>query len=307
MPDRPGPAPCAAGRAGRGVARYVHASGGRIPCAARAGAFRRDVRGLLRAPFTRQARRDRLYVGLSSLVALAGFLFVVVTVTLGVGLSLSFAGMLVGVPLLVVALLGARYFGAVSRGLASRLVGLRVAPPRLLRRDPGPLGWIRAGLTDRAGWRACLYLLLKLPLAVLGAIAASLILVYGIPYLTFPLWWEVIHQLTAHGVAIQVPGWLTWWRWDPVSVALSIRTLPPAFALVPVGAAVILTAPWSIRALIAMDGSMITRMLGPSSLPERVRELEQSRARRWTTRRPGCAGSSATCTTALRRRWWRWP
>jgi signal transduction histidine kinase len=268
-------APAVPGEAWRGTFTPP-AAGSRAPRAP--GAFRRDVRGLLRAPFTRQARRERLYIGLSSLVALAGFFFVVLTVTLGVGLSLSFAGMLVGVPLLVVALLGARYFGAVSRGLASRLVGLRVAPPRLLRRDRGVLGWIRPGLTDRAGWRACLYLLLKLPLAVLGAIAASLILIYGIPYLTFPLWWEVIHQLTAHGVAIQVPGWLAWWHWDPVSVALSIRTLPSAFALVPVGAAVILTAPWSIRALIAVDGSMITRLLGPSSLPERVRELEQSRA-----------------------------
>ena len=242
------------------------------------GALRRDVRGLLRAPFTRQARRERLYVGLSSLVALAGFAFMVVTVTLGAGLSLSFAGMLLGVPLLVVALLGARQFGAVSRGLASGLIGLRVAPPRLLRPDPGVFGWIRPGLTDRAGWRACLYLLLKLPLAVLGAVAASIIVVYGIPYLTFPLWWEVIHQLTAHGVVIQVPGWLTWWRWDPVSVALSIRTLPSAFALVPVGAAVTLTAPWANRALIAVDEVMITRLLGATSLPERVRELQQSRA-----------------------------
>jgi signal transduction histidine kinase len=267
--------PAAPGEAWRGTFTPPTA-GSRVPQAP--GAFRRGVRGLLRAPFTRQARRERLYVGLSSLVALAGFVFVAVAVTLGVGLSLSFAGMLVGVPVLVVALLGARQFGAVSRGLASRLVGVQVAPPRLLRPNPGVLGWIRPGLTDRAGWRACLYLLLKLPLAALEAITASLILVYGIPYLTFPLWWEVIHQLTAHGVVIQVPGWLTWWTWDPVSVALSIRTLPPAFALVPVGAAVILTAPWSIRALIAVDGAMITRLLGPSSLPERVRELEQSRA-----------------------------
>ena len=35
----------------------------------------------------------------------------------------------------------------------------------------------------------------------------------------------------------------------------------------------------------------------------RVRELEQSRAMRWTTRLRGCARSSVTCTTARRRRW----
>ena len=66
-----------------------------------------------------------------------GFVFVVVAVTVGFGLSLSFAGMLVGLPLLMVALLGARQFGAVNRRLASRLLGLQVEPPPPLR----PAAW----------------------------------------------------------------------------------------------------------------------------------------------------------------------
>jgi signal transduction histidine kinase/predicted MFS family arabinose efflux permease len=243
------------------------------------GALRRDVAGLLRAPFSRRARRERLYVTLSSLLALAGLAWIAVTLTAGAGLTVSGPGLLLGLPLLAGALLGARQVGAASRSLASGLVGVRAERPRLLPSQKGVLGWIRSVLTDRAGWRACLYLLLKLPLAVLGLVAASLIVVYGIPYLTFPLWWEVIHQLTVHGVAVQIPGWLTWWQWDPVRVAQAVPSLAVSFALIPVGALVILTAPWQIRAVIAVDTALITRLLGATSLPERVRELEQARAR----------------------------
>ena len=118
-------------------------------------------------------RREAEYTALSLLLAIPGFVFVVVAITVGLGLSLSFAGMLVGLPLLTVSLLGARKLGAVNRALAGRMLGQQVAPPPPPRRQPGAVGWIRAGLTDPAGWRACAYLLLKLPLAVITAIIAS--------------------------------------------------------------------------------------------------------------------------------------
>ncbi|MGO9501700.1 MAG: sensor domain-containing protein [Streptosporangiaceae bacterium] len=54
-----------------------------------------------------------------------------------------------------------------TAGLAGRLLGVRVAPPPPLRRQPGALGRTRAVLADPVGWRGCAYLLLKLP--ALGA------------------------------------------------------------------------------------------------------------------------------------------
>jgi hypothetical protein len=93
------------------------------------GAYRRAVLRLLREPFSRRARLERLYSLISLPLAIAGFAFTVTTVTVGFGMSLSFAGMLVGLPLLIVSSLGARQLGAVNRGLAGRLLGLRVAPP----------------------------------------------------------------------------------------------------------------------------------------------------------------------------------
>jgi signal transduction histidine kinase len=238
------------------------------------GAWRRGVLRVLREPFSHRAVRERRYAAVSLLLAIPSFVFVVVAVTVGVGLSLSFAGMLAGVPLLTASLVGARKLGTINRRLAARFLGVRVPPPPPRRREPGFAGWIRAGLTDRAGWRACAYLMFKLPVAVVAAVVASWVWVYGVSYLTFPLWWEVLHQL---GVVVTVPQWMAWWKQDPVAVAMSVRTLAGALALVPVGAAVLLTVPWLTRAVVAMDRELVAEFLGPPPA-QRVRDLERSRA-----------------------------
>jgi signal transduction histidine kinase len=236
--------------------------------------FRQTMLRLLRDPFSRDFWRQGEYAALGLPLAIPGFVFIVITVTVGFGMSLSFAGMLLGLPLLMVSLLGARGLGAVHRRLASRLLGLQVEPPPPLRPQPGTFGRGRAVLTDPVSWRACAYLLLKLPLAALGAIIMVYLLLWGLPYLTFPIWWEILH---VNGVVIHAPGWLMWWKPDPMLVARSVHSLAVSFALVPVGVAVLLYCPWWLRGCNAADGKLIARLLGPP-LGHRVRELEQTRA-----------------------------
>ena len=236
--------------------------------------FRQTAAKLLRAPFSRETGRQVEYAVLGLLLAIPGFVFIAVTVTVGFGLSLSFAGMLLGLPLLVVALLGARRLGAVNRRLAGRLLGVQVAPPPPLRPQSGAFGRVRAVLTDPVGWRACAYLLLKLLLSVLSAIIVIYLLAWGVPYLTFPIWWEIVH---ANGVVIHVPGWLMWWKPDPLLVVQSVHSLAVSFALVPAGLAALLYCPWWLKNCNAQDGKLVARLLGPP-LGHRVRELEQTRA-----------------------------
>jgi signal transduction histidine kinase len=236
--------------------------------------FRQTVLRLLRDPLTRDFWRQGEYAALGLLLAIPGFVFIVIAVTVGFGLSLSFAGMLVGLPLLMVSLLGARRLGAVHRRLAGRLLGLQVEPPPPVRPQPGAFGRTRAVLTDPVGWRACAYLLLKLPLSLLGAIIIAYLLLWGLPYLTFPIWWEILH---VNGVVMHVPGWLAWWKPDPLLVANSVHSLAVSFALVPAGVAVLLYCPWWLRGCNASDGKLVARLLGPP-LGHRVRELEQTRA-----------------------------
>jgi hypothetical protein len=72
--------------------------------------FRRSLPQVLREPLSRAAWRAAWRAGefaaLGLLLAIPGFVFIVVAVTFGFWMSLSIVGMVVGLPLLVVSLLG---------------------------------------------------------------------------------------------------------------------------------------------------------------------------------------------------------
>ena len=247
------------------------------------------MRWALREPFTRRPWRECVYAGLSLLIAIPLFAFTAVAVTVGLGLSISFAGL----PLLAMSLRTARRLGAVCRRLANRALARQAEPPPkpLFRRwqerpieapppfrpQPGILGWIRSSLTDPVSWRACAYLLLKLPVALLGGIGLIYVVAWGVGYTTFPLWWELIHQLAAHGDAVQVPGWMAWWKPNPVLVAQAVPSLSWSFALVPAGIAAIVWCPWVVIGSNDLDRRVAARLLGPP-LTQRVRDLEETRA-----------------------------
>ena len=251
------------------------------------GSFKRGLRRALREPFTRRTARECAHASVSLLIALPLFAFTAVALAVGLVLSVSFAGL----PLLALSLRAARRLGDACRRLANRELAPRAEPPRVfrLKRErpidpppplpprPGFTGWIRSSLTDPVGWRACVYLLLKLPIALLGAIGIIYIVAWGVGYSTFPVWWELIHSLAAHGDAVQVPGWLAWWTPNPVLVAQSVPTLAVSFALVPAGLCALIFSPWIVSGCNDLDRRLAARTLGPP-LTQRVRDLEETRA-----------------------------
>ncbi|MFB6780869.1 sensor histidine kinase [Streptomyces sp. NPDC056352] len=99
-------------------------------------------------------------------VAVAGFVYTVFMIGVGVGLSLT----VVGLPLLAGGLQGARLLGRAERGRARVLLGVRIDEPSataLGRRDRGVLPWLWSSLKDPVGWRAVLYSFMRLPWGVL--------------------------------------------------------------------------------------------------------------------------------------------
>jgi signal transduction histidine kinase len=282
--------------AGRGVMapRDVTAPGVMAPAAPGpprvprpSGSFKRGLRRALREPFTRRTARECAHASVSLLIAIPLFAFTAVAVTAGLALSVSFAGL----PLLALSLRAARRLGEACRRLANRALAPRAERPRVfrLRRErpieaPPPVrpqrsfvGWIRSSLTDPVGWRACVYLLLKLPIALIGATGIIYIVAWGVGYSTFPVWWELIHSLAAHGDAVEVPGWLAWWTPNPVLVAQSVPTLAVSFALVPAGLCALIFSPWIVSGSNDLDRRLAARTLGPP-LTQRVRHLEETRA-----------------------------
>ncbi|MGH3177341.1 MAG: sensor histidine kinase [Streptosporangiaceae bacterium] len=117
------------------------------------------------------------------------------------------------------------------------------------------LRWIAGRIVDPATWRARAYFAVKLPLAGIGLAVAGACWLGGLYFLTFPAWWELgLHKL----VGVNLTG---------------------GFVLVPIGAAMILAAPWLMRGTTEPDRWLVRTLLGPSSPAERIRALEESRAR----------------------------
>jgi len=114
--------------------------------------------------------------------------------------------------------------------------------------------WLESAARDRAGWRARGYLVLKLPVSVVGLVTVGLFWLGGLAGLTAPIWqWPQHHDHSFGQLALGV-------------------------LLVPVGAALLLAAPRVTNAAISLDRALIRGLLGPASLAERVRDLEQTRA-----------------------------
>jgi signal transduction histidine kinase len=159
-----------------------------------------------------------------------------------------------------------RAMGAVHRSLAARLLDARVAgpPPRHTRR-------IGALVTDGPGWRAIGYGVLKVPLAIPQGYGAFCYFA-GLADLSYPVWWPLFRNHPAGTRLGPV------WGLTPFG-AIGARTFAGTFVIAAAGLAMLLVAPWLMRAGTTPDLAAMRRLLGPRRLADRVRELQASRAR----------------------------
>lgn len=178
-----------------------------------------------------------------------GGVYAVAVLYAGALLSLT----VLGLPFVAAALVGARRIGGLHRWLVGRLLGERVAAPPRSARPSGPLARGRAVLTDPVAWRALLYLLLRLPLGVVGFLAAVGLPLGALWLAGFPLW-----------VRLLEPG--------PRAVDWLDVAAPPA------GLVVLAVAPAALRALSRANRALARALLGPVRSQQRVRELELARA-----------------------------
>jgi signal transduction histidine kinase len=119
------------------------------------------------------------------------------------------------------------------------------------------IGWVNTNGRDKPAWRARGYFLLKLPLAAAGVAVATACWLGGLFYLTFPAWWSL---------APHIGGF-------------PIVNLATSFTLLPLGAVLLLAGPWLLHGVTEADLRLVRGLLGPSSPAERIRALEETRAR----------------------------
>jgi signal transduction histidine kinase len=270
-----------------------------------AGSVATSLRNTLKAPFTKRTWVELGYTLATLPLSFAAVVYSLVTIANG--------------PLWAASAPGLRRFGAGSRSLARGLLGEDVpAPPRprsalrfkvrtsdaehlakvieaaegkarvwetkpglTIQRLPSAriaelaaeagitidqiqslnavLTWIDRGARDPVAWRARGYFALKLPLAIVGLVAGAAGWLGGVYYLTYPAWWSV-------GARVPFGGFV-------------VHNLPASFTLLPLGAALLLAGPWLLHGVTETDRRLVRSMLGPNSPAERIRALEESRAR----------------------------
>jgi signal transduction histidine kinase len=212
---------------------------------------------LLKAPFARRAWTELGYTLATLPLALAAFVFTVILIWPGPPWAISAPGV--------------RKFAAGSRFFARELLGEDVPAPSGLR----PVSITKAGVTteemrpgtellggrifDPIAWRARGYFALKLPLAVAGVVVAAAGWLGGLFCLTFPAWWSLASS--------------------NLLAAFGIVNLAASFTLLPLGAALLLAGPWMLHGVTEADLRLVRGLLGPNSPAERIRALEETRAR----------------------------
>ncbi|MFD4946407.1 sensor histidine kinase [Streptomyces sp. NPDC058409] len=118
-------------------------------------------------------------------MTIAGFVYTVFMIGIGVGLAVT----VIGLPLLAAGLQGARLIGRAERGRARAMLGVRIDEPSpmvLSRREQGFFPWLWSSLTDPVGWRAVLYSFIRLPWGVLtfAVTLVSLVVLWPVlPYI----------------------------------------------------------------------------------------------------------------------------
>jgi signal transduction histidine kinase len=113
--------------------------------------------------------------------------------------------------------------------------------------------WTSMRIFDPVAWRTRGYFALKLPLTVAGLAVIAACWLGGLFFSTFPAWWAL--------------GLVTW-----------VTSLSGAFGFLPLGAFLLLVAPWATHGLTEADRRLMRGLLGSGPSAERIQALEQSRA-----------------------------
>ena len=235
-------------------------------------AFQRLAETILRAPLTRRNYRELLYCGFGGLAGVAGFWVTVVLLLSGLTISASVIGIVFGLVIITLALRFSRRLGSLHRRLLSRLLGHQVEAPPPFQPGTGILNRVDRRLRDRAAWRVVWYSLIKLPVSAVQLYAVTLT-AFGLVNMAYPAIWLLFRNHSGDNLSPLVAV-------IPVPFGGSFQisswpgTLPAALA----GAVCVVLAAWLARGINAGDRRLVRGLLGPSSLTERVSELERTRA-----------------------------
>lgn len=229
--------------------------------------IRRVTGTVLRAPFTRRTVHELLYCGIGGITGVIGFSITVVMLAVGLTISVSVLGTVIGLLLLTLALRVTRRLGGLHRRLAWWLLRYRVEPPPKFQPGTGILNRLDKRLRDRAAWRGVSYNLVKLPVAAVQLYATTIACI-GLVDITYPVDWVLFRHGATGPMVVVFPL---------LGGTFNVYGFAGTYLAAIAGAFCVLAGTWLARGINAGDRRLVRSLLGPSSMSERVSELERTR------------------------------
>ena len=230
--------------------------------------IRRVAGTVLRAPFTRRTVHELLYCCFGGITGVIGFWVTIVMLAAGLTISVSVLGTVIGLLLLTLALRVTRRLGGLHRRLAWWLLRYQVEAPPKFQPGTGILNRLDKRLRDRAAWRSVSYNLIKLPVAAVQLYAATIACI-GLVDITYPVDWVLFRHQASGPMVVVFPL--------PLGGTFHVYGFAGTYLAAIAGAVCVLDATWLARGINAGDRRLVRSLLGPSSMSERVSELERTR------------------------------
>jgi signal transduction histidine kinase len=230
--------------------------------------IRRVADSILRAPLTRRTARELLYCGFSGLVGVISFWVTIVMLAVGLTISASVLGTVIGLLLLTLALRVVRRLGGLHRRLAWWLLRYGVEAPPKFEPGTGILNRLDKRLRDRAAWRGVSYNLVKLPVAAVQLYAATIACI-GVVDITYPVDWVLFRNQATGPMVVVFPF--------PFGGTFHVYGFAGTYLAAIAGVVCVLAGTWLARGINVGDRRLVRSLLGPSSMSERVSELERTR------------------------------
>ena len=178
------------------------------------------------APFRLRTYTNLLYLMLAFPMGLIYFIFLIVGLSLGLGLTILW----VGVPILALVFAGSWGLAAMERQLAIHALGAEVPP--MTQTLPPPVSaaqtfWQRAGafFSNPVTWKGMAFLLVKLPLGVVSFFALVSLLATSAALILTPIAWQWGDLLYVDDMVWTMDTWVSPWFAGLLGVGLLFLSL----------------------------------------------------------------------------------
>jgi signal transduction histidine kinase len=200
------------------------------------------------------------YLLLAGVLGIFEFVFLVVAISLGVGLAIT----LIGIPILIATVYAWGALAEAERRTIHTLTGTRIPSPyRPLPEGANWWGRLRARLADPATWKDLVFLLLQFPLGLVSLIVTVVVLGAGLQCLSIPAWYWSVPDGADFGL-------------------FHVDQLWEALALVPLGVVLILVGVPALSALGRLYVGYAGVLLGSNADPAvtaQMTDLRDARSR----------------------------